>query len=75
MHPTRRAFQPRTPQQYAVRAPEEQDPRFHEVRGGSNTFSATDRKLDIQHTKVKALRGVDRVFKEKASGIKHGRPV
>ena len=37
--------------------------------------SATDQKLDSQLAKVKALGDVDRVFKEKASGIKHDRPV
>jgi DNA invertase Pin-like site-specific DNA recombinase len=37
--------------------------------------SATDQKLDTQLAKVKALGDVDRVFKEKAGGIKHDRPV
>src|SRR5215475_6702925 len=37
--------------------------------------SATDQKLDTQLAKVKALGNVDRVFKEKASGLKHDRPV
>jgi len=36
--------------------------------------SATDQKLDTQLAKVKALGNVDRVFKEKASGLKHDRP-
>ena len=37
--------------------------------------SATDQKLDTQLARVKALGNVDRVFKEKASGLKHDRPV
>jgi DNA invertase Pin-like site-specific DNA recombinase len=37
--------------------------------------SATDQNLDTQLAKVKALGNVDRVFKEKASGVKHDRPV
>jgi len=36
--------------------------------------SATDQRLDSQLAKVKALGNVDRVFKEKASGLKHDRP-
>src|SRR5262245_37265547 len=36
--------------------------------------SATDQKLDTQFAKVKALGNVNRVFKEKASGLKHDRP-
>jgi DNA invertase Pin-like site-specific DNA recombinase len=37
--------------------------------------SATDQNLATQHAKVKALGNVDRVFKEKASGLKADRPV
>jgi DNA invertase Pin-like site-specific DNA recombinase len=37
--------------------------------------SAADQNLDTQLAKVKALGNVDRVFKEKASGVKHDRPV
>ena len=37
--------------------------------------STTDQNLDTQLTKVKTLGDVDRVFKEKASGMKHDRPV
>jgi len=37
--------------------------------------SATDQNLDTQLAKAKALGNVDRVFKEKASGVKHDRPV
>ena len=37
--------------------------------------SATDQSLATQLAKVKALGNVDRVFKEKASGLKHDRPV
>jgi DNA invertase Pin-like site-specific DNA recombinase len=36
--------------------------------------SATDQNLATQHAKVKALGNVDRVFKEKASGLKADRP-
>jgi predicted site-specific integrase-resolvase len=37
--------------------------------------SATDQHLDTQVAKVKMLGNVDRVFKEKAIGIKNDRPV
>jgi DNA invertase Pin-like site-specific DNA recombinase len=37
--------------------------------------SATDQNLATQHAKVKALGIVDRVFKEKASGLKADRPI
>jgi len=37
--------------------------------------SAVDQSLATQLAKVKALAGVDRVFEEKASGLKHDRPV
>ena len=37
--------------------------------------SATDQNLDTQLAKVKAVGNVDRVFQEKASGLKNERPV
>ena len=37
--------------------------------------SATDQSLATQLAKVKALGNVDRVFKEKASGLRHDRPM
>ena len=37
--------------------------------------SAVDQSLATQLAKVEALAGVDRVFEEKASGLKHDRPV